>query len=317
MADGIAELRLFNRFYTQRIGVLTDRYLGQDRPLAEARLLFEIGSDGSSVHALRERLGLDSGYLSRMLRSLERSGLVETVAAGGPDARRRLARPTPAGQAELAEINRRSDAAMARVVEGLDEPQLQELVTALATVERLLGHDASDRAGRPVIRRAQAGDAAAIAGVLRRAFAEQEPAFTPDAFAVSTPDPATVVARIATDPVWVAEQDRRVVGTVSAAPRPPSLFVRSLAVLPEARGSGLANLLLAEAERCARRLGLDRLELDTTPFQSAAARVYERFGFRPGHRHDLHGTAMIRMVRPISSSTRGRSRTGASPRRHG
>jgi DNA-binding MarR family transcriptional regulator/N-acetylglutamate synthase-like GNAT family acetyltransferase len=300
MANGVAELRSFNRFYTQRIGVLTDRYLGQDRPLAEARLLFEIGSDGARVHSLRERLGLDSGYLSRLLRSLERSGLVETVAAGGPDARRKLARPTPAGRAELAEINRRSDVAMARAVEGLDEPQLHELVTALATVERLLAPSAPGRAGRPTIRRAVAGDADAIAGVLLRAFAEQETAFTPAAFAVSTPDPAALAERIATDPVWVAEQDRRVVGTVSAAPHPPSLFVRSLAVLPEARGSGLAALLLAEAERCARRLGLDRLELDTTPFQTAAARVYERFGFRPSRRHDLHGTAMTRMVRLIT-----------------
>jgi DNA-binding MarR family transcriptional regulator/N-acetylglutamate synthase-like GNAT family acetyltransferase len=300
MVDAVAELRSFNRFYTQRIGVLSDRYLGQDRPLAEARLLFEIGTDGARVHALRERLGLDSGYLSRMLRSLERSGLVETVAAGGPDARRKLARPTPAGLAELAEVNRRSDAAMARVVERLDEPQVRELVTALATVERLLGGDASEPAGPPVIRRAVLGDAEPIAGTLRRAFAEQEAEFTPEAFAVSTPDHATMAERIATDPVWVAEQDGRVVGTVSAVPRPPSLFVRSLAVLPQARGSGLAVLLLAEAERCARQLGLGRLELDTTPFQAAAARVYERFGFRPSHRHDLHGTAMIRMVRPIT-----------------
>jgi DNA-binding MarR family transcriptional regulator/GNAT superfamily N-acetyltransferase len=300
MVDAVAELRSFNRFYTQRIGVLSDRYLGQDRPLAEARLLFEIGTDGARVHALRERLGLDSGYLSRMLRSLERSGLVETVAAGGPDARRKLARPTPAGLAELAEVNQRSDAAMARVVERLDEPQVRELVTALATVERLLGGDASDPAGPPLIRRAVLGDAEPIAGILRRAFAEQEAEFTPEAFAVSTPDHATMAERIATDPVWVAEQDGRVVGTVSAVPRPPSLFVRSLAVLPQARGSGLAVLLLAEAERCARQLGLGRLELDTTPFQAAAARVYERFGFRPSHRHDLHGTAMIRMVRPIT-----------------
>ena len=317
MADGVAELRSFNRFYTQRIGVLTDRYLGQDRPLAEARLLFEIGSDGVRVHALRERLGLDSGYLSRLLRSLERSGLVETVAAGGPDARRKLARPTPAGRAELAEMNRRSDAAMARAVGGLDEPQVHELVTALATVERLLGPTSSDGARHLTIRRAQAGDAEAIAGVLHGAFADQEAEFTPEAFAVSTPDPATVAARIATDPVWVAEKDRRVVGTVSAVPRPPSLFVRSLAVLPAARGSGLATLLLAEADRCAGQLGLDRLELDTTPFQTAAARVYERFGFRPSHRHDLHGTAMVRMVRPITSRVRDRGRRGASPRRHG
>ena len=300
MADGVAQLRSFNRFYTQRIGVLTDRYLGQERPLAEARLLFEIGSDGARVHELRERLGLDSGYLSRLLRSLERSGLVETVAAGGPDARRKLARPTPAGRAELAEMNRRSDAAMARVVEGLDEPQVQELVTALATVARPAGPVRVRGAGRPRIRRAEAGDADAIAGVLLRAFAAQEAEFTPAAFAVSIPDPASVAERIGTDPVWVAEQGELVVGTVSATSRPPSLFVRSLAVLPEARGSGLATLLLAEAARCARQLGLDRLELDTTPFQTAAARVYERFGFRPSHRHDLHGTAMIRMVSPVS-----------------
>src|SRR5688572_24768554 len=101
MADGVARLRSFNRFYTRHIGVLDDRYLGQDRPLAEARLLFEIGADGAGLSELRERLGLDSGYLSRLLRSLEHAGMVETAAEPGADGRTRVTHPTAAGLAEL------------------------------------------------------------------------------------------------------------------------------------------------------------------------------------------------------------------------
>lgn len=72
------QMRDFNRFYTQTIGVLNDRYLGQHRPLAEARLLFEIGVEGADVRGLRARLRLDSGYVSRLLRGLESAGLVQT-----------------------------------------------------------------------------------------------------------------------------------------------------------------------------------------------------------------------------------------------
>nr|WP_248002057.1 helix-turn-helix domain-containing protein [Streptomyces sp. RPA4-2] len=74
-AEDVRALRRFNRYFTRRIGVLDDRYLGQDRPLGEARLLFEIGS-GVSLRELRNRLGLDAGYLSRMVRALEAQGLV-------------------------------------------------------------------------------------------------------------------------------------------------------------------------------------------------------------------------------------------------
>jgi DNA-binding MarR family transcriptional regulator/GNAT superfamily N-acetyltransferase len=301
MAVGVAELRSFNRFYTQHIGVLTDRYLGQDRPLAEARLLFEIGADGIRVHALRKRLELDSGYLSRLLRSLEQAGLITTMADSGPDGRRKLAIPTPAGQAELAEMNRRANADMARLVEPLDGPQVQELVAALATVERLLRRTASDRARRQaVIRRATAADAEAISRILGQSFGDQRHEFTAEAFAASTPPPTAIAERIATHPVWVAEADHDVVGTMSAAVHPPSLLVRSLAVLPEARGAGIAAELLDQAERYARHHDLERLELDTTPFQTAAAKVYERFGFRRRRRHALYSTPMIRMTKPLS-----------------
>src|ERR687896_672647 len=104
----VHQVRRFNRTVTQRVGALNDRFLGLERPLGEARLLWEIGLDGCEVRLLRARLGLDSGYLSRLLRSLEAAGLVE-VTADKHDRRIRVARLTAAGRAERAALNARSD----------------------------------------------------------------------------------------------------------------------------------------------------------------------------------------------------------------
>src|SRR5688572_3963608 len=104
--EQVESIRAFNRYYTRRLGILTDRYLGQDRPLAEARLLFEI-DDRADVRELRTRLGLDSGYLSRLLRSLEQQHLVRTV-AHPEDGRARVAELTDAGRQERADLDARS-----------------------------------------------------------------------------------------------------------------------------------------------------------------------------------------------------------------
>src|SRR4030081_932854 len=104
----VNRVRRFNRTVTERVGALSDRFLGLERPLGEARLLWEIGPGGREVRLLRSRLGLDSGYLSRLLRSLETSGLV-TVAASESDRRLRVARLTAAGLAERATLDERSD----------------------------------------------------------------------------------------------------------------------------------------------------------------------------------------------------------------
>src|SRR5438477_10819751 len=93
--SAVAQVRSFNRLVTERVGALNDRYLARDRPLGEARLLWEVGVDGSDVRRLRSRLALDSGYLSRLLRSLEAAGLV-AVGPSAEDKRGRPARPTPA-----------------------------------------------------------------------------------------------------------------------------------------------------------------------------------------------------------------------------
>src|SRR3954447_18996344 len=104
----VERVRRFNRAVAQRVGALDDRFLARDRPMAAARLLWEIGPDGCEVRALRARLGLDSGHASRLLRSLEADGLVRVVPSA-EDGRVRRAELTVAGRAERAQLDRRSD----------------------------------------------------------------------------------------------------------------------------------------------------------------------------------------------------------------
>ncbi|MGW1362623.1 GNAT family N-acetyltransferase [Streptomyces chartreusis] len=134
--EHVTAFRRFNRYFTRRIGVLDDHYLGQDRPLGEARLLFEIG-DGMSLRELRSRLGLDAGYLSRMAKALQAQGMV-TLSAHPEDSRLRMIEPTAAGRVEVKEQNRRANLVAAGLLAGLSEPQRAELAGALATAQRLL-----------------------------------------------------------------------------------------------------------------------------------------------------------------------------------
>ena len=113
------QVRRFNRTVTQRVGALDDHFLARDRPLGEARVLWEIGADGCEVRALRARLGLDSGYLSRLLRSLEAAGLVTVDARRArPPRAHRAARPRPASPSATV-LDRRSDELAASLLEPL------------------------------------------------------------------------------------------------------------------------------------------------------------------------------------------------------
>src|SRR5262245_42233838 len=135
--DYVAKVRSFNRAVSQRIGALNDRYLDRGRPLGEARLLYEIGRDGADVRDLRGKLELDSGYVSRLLRSLERQGLVKAQAAAD-DARVRRATLTRKGLREVAELDRRSDELAESVLAPLGKGQRDRLVAAMGEVERLI-----------------------------------------------------------------------------------------------------------------------------------------------------------------------------------
>src|SRR6266480_76618 len=129
----VRQVRSFNRLVTERVGALNDHYLARDRPLGEARLLWEIGSDGCDVRLLRARLGLDSGYLSRLLRSLESAGLA-VVEPSLSDRRVRTVRLTPAGIAERELLDRRSDELARSFLEPLSVSRRERLVAAMAEV---------------------------------------------------------------------------------------------------------------------------------------------------------------------------------------
>ena len=139
VSDGamIETVRGFNRIVTQRVGALQDGYLARDRPLAESRLLWEIGERGCDVRTLRSRLDLDSGYLSRLLRSLEASGLA-TVGASQRDRRIRTARLTDAGRRERALLDDRSDELARSMLAPLSDGQRDHLVAAMAQIQKLL-----------------------------------------------------------------------------------------------------------------------------------------------------------------------------------
>src|SRR4051794_8649428 len=133
----IERVRSFNRTVTQRVGALQDEYLARGRPLGASRVLWEVGEAPIDVRALRARLDLDSGYLSRLLRALESEGLV-AVEPGLTDRRVRTVRLTAAGRAERAVLHRESDALAHSLLASLGDGQRERLVAAMAVVERLL-----------------------------------------------------------------------------------------------------------------------------------------------------------------------------------
>jgi DNA-binding MarR family transcriptional regulator/GNAT superfamily N-acetyltransferase len=135
--DQLTRVRSFNRVVAQRIGALTDQFLGRARPMGESRTLWEIGPDGVEVRSLRARLGLDSGYASRVLRALERERLVR-ITASHDDRRVRLVRLTERGLKERTELDRRAEDVASSFLDPLSERQRTRLVTAMGEVERLL-----------------------------------------------------------------------------------------------------------------------------------------------------------------------------------
>ena len=135
--DPVATLRRFNRSWSQRVGVLDESFLGSGRPLGPSRLLFELRGGGSSVRELRERLDLDSGYLSRLLRQLEGEGLI-SVSPDPADARRRIATLTQRGVAAQQDLDDRSDALAHGLVDALSERQRVRLADCLDQADRLV-----------------------------------------------------------------------------------------------------------------------------------------------------------------------------------
>jgi DNA-binding MarR family transcriptional regulator len=262
----VTQVRRFNRIVNQRVGALDERYLARERPLGESRLLWEIGADGCDVRSLRERLDLDSGYLSRLLRRLEAADLV-TVEAGTDDRRVRTARLTAAGARERALLDRGSDELAASLLAPLSDSQRARLVAAMADVERLL------TAPLVEIRELDPADPHAQ-HCLREYFAELARRF-PSGFdpARSLPTdlkrPAGVllVASLHGEPIGC--------GALTFQRGAPD-YIKRMWVARSARGLGLGRRLLGELEARART---PVVRLETNAALAEAIGLYRSAGY--------------------------------------
>jgi GNAT superfamily N-acetyltransferase len=146
------------------------------------------------------------------------------------------------------------------------------------------------------------GDAEEIAGVILAAFRDLEPLYTPAGFFATTPPAAEIARRLGEGPTWLASEGQTILGTVSAVSRGEELYIRSMAVLPAARGRGVATQLLTVVHAFAVSQGIRRLALTTTPFLTDAIRLYERSGFqRITGELDLHGTPLFAMIKDLGT----------------
>lgn len=270
--DAVERLRHFHRTVTERVGALESEYLGRSRPLGESRVLWEIGADGVDVRDLRRRLGLDSGYASRMLRSLETQGLI-TVEASAEDRRVRTARLTARGKREVAQLDHLSDQLASSILEPLDERQRVKLADAADTVRRLMEASLIIVAPEP----ADSADARWCIGQyvdeLGRRFEQGfDPSLSiPAAEADMTPPHGVLlVARLRGRPVGC--------GALKFHPGEPTELKR-MWVDASARGLGLGRRLLRELEQHAAREGTKTIRLETNGSLTEAIALYRSAGY--------------------------------------
>lgn len=276
----VAAVRRFNRFYTQRIGVLEDGYLDSPFSLAEVRVLFELAHRRQTTAGeLARDLGLDPGYLSRILRRFSRRGFV-AVSPVPHDRRQRLLSLTARGSDAFAPLNARSRDDIGALLAPVPDGQQRRLVDAMRTIERLFG---SDDAERPpvVIRPHQNGDMGWIVHRHGALYAQE--------FGYDEHFEALVAEVVAAflrhhDPkrerCWIAEQDGEIVGSLLLVRHSEDTAkLRLLLVEPAARGQGIGSRLIAACIRFARSVNYRTITLWTQSELLAARRVYEQAGF--------------------------------------
>lgn len=280
----IGQVRRFNRLVTLRTGALDASYLGRDRPLGQARLLFEIGPQGGDLRRLRERLGLDSGYMSRLLKSLVAQGVAE-VEDDPADRRRRRIVLTEKGRAEHAAYDALSDDLAASMLEPLSASQRGRLLAAMAEVEAMMIAVSVSIAVEP----ADSDDAAScVAAYFRELDQRFEGGFDPgsggyaDEPAEKAGDDCFLLARLDGKPVGC--------GALKALDALTG-EIKRMWIAPEVRGIGLSRRLLQALEDEARGLGMIRVRLDTNRALSEAQALYRKAGYRAIERYNRNSYA--------------------------
>lgn len=269
------QVKDFNRVVTQRIGALNERYLARERPLGQVRLLWEIGHGGvrgdGNVRSLRSRLGLDSGYLSRLLRSLEADGLI-VVEVSPRDGRSRVARLTRAGRAEQARLDRRSDELADSILRPLSPDQRSRLVAAMGEVNRLLLASTVDISvvdpRRPAARAAVTACVSDLAERLGSDPGHTVPAADDE---LTLPAGLLVLATLDGEPVGCA--------ALTLHPRRPAEVTR-MWVDPTVRRLGLGRRLFTEVEQRAAEHGARTVRVQTNRSLTEAIALCRAAGYR-------------------------------------
>jgi DNA-binding MarR family transcriptional regulator/N-acetylglutamate synthase-like GNAT family acetyltransferase len=288
----VAKVRRFNRFYTARIGILDERLLRSPFSLTEARVIYELARLGTATATqLGGELGLDAGYLSRILRGFRDRGLIERRASPD-DGRRILLSLTPGGREAFARLDAASADEVRKLLADLAPPERERLVGAMDEIEELLGPRL--QLVRPdagvLLRSPRPGDLGWVVhrhGVLyaeEYGWDERFEALVAEIVAtfVRTFDPAR-------ERCWIAERDGKVLGSVFLVRVSDDVArLRCLLVEPEARGLGIGTRLVDACVDFARRSGFRRVVLWTNSVLVDARRLYEKAGFRKVHAEPNH-----------------------------
>jgi DNA-binding MarR family transcriptional regulator/N-acetylglutamate synthase-like GNAT family acetyltransferase len=279
LEDRIVAVRQFNRFFTRQIGVLREGLLHSPYSLTEARVLFELAQrqDLTSSDVCRE-LGLDAGYLSRILARLEQQGLLEKVRSEA-DGRQRLLRLTPEGEHAFALLNQRSRDEVAEMLSDLSEEDQQRLLKAMDTIQGVLSRGFKYAF---VLRSPEPGDLGWV--IHRHGVLYAEEYGWDEQFEALV---AQIVADFIThykperERCWIAEMNGEIVGSVFVVQASETeAKLRLLLVEPKARGFGLGTRLVEECIRFSRRRGYKKLVLWTNNVLGAARHIYEKTGFK-------------------------------------
>ena len=289
--------RRFNRFYTRRIGVLQEGLLQSPFSLAEARVLYELAHrEQPRAAELGKELGLDAGYLSRILRGLRKRGLVDRQPSPA-DGRTNLLGLTRRGKAAFATLDERSRQEIGAMLGALPPRGQARLVEAMSAIEELLG-GARRPAAPYLLRPHQPGDMGWV--VHRHGVLYAQEYGWDERFEGLV---AEIVARFVKrfdakrERCWIAEQDGEIVGSVFLVRQSRTVArLRLTLVEPKARGMGIGTRLVGECIRFARQAGYATITLWTNSVLRAARHIYEQSGFRLVHEephtsfgHDLVG----------------------------
>jgi DNA-binding MarR family transcriptional regulator/N-acetylglutamate synthase-like GNAT family acetyltransferase len=279
-AERVEAVRKFNRFYTQQIGVLTEAYLKSPFSLTEARVIYEIAHhEETTATELCRQLGLDAGYLSRLLRGFKKRRLIEKKSSDS-DRRLSVLRLTGQGQQSFAFLNSHSKKEIEAMLNRLGVEDQKRLVAAMQLIQRLIGPD--DSAREPyLLRTHQPGDMGWVVHRHGRIYAEEYG--WDERFEGLV---AEIVAKFIKkfDPrlerCWIAEREGENIGSVFLVRKSKQVAkLRLLLVDPKARGLGIGTRLVDESLRFARQAGYKRITLWTNSVLVAARKIYQKAGF--------------------------------------